>query len=130
MILSCLRIASSSGKGKGVFTTKKITANTVLEISPVLIFSVEEVASAENTLLYNYLFEWGEEIKQRALGLGFVSMYNHSYTSNCDYEMDYEKETIKIVAIKDIEKGVELFINYNADPNDKTLVWFHKNKSN
>jgi SET domain-containing protein len=53
-------------------------------------------------------------------------MYNHSYNSNCDYEMDYDYDTIKITTVKDVEAGEELFINYNANPIDTTLVWFDK----
>ncbi len=127
MILPCLSVAISNNKGKGVFTTEKIKANTLIEISPVLVFRKKEVVNIEKTMLFNYLFEWGKLRKKRALGLGYISLYNHSYTANCDYEMDFDFNTIKIIAVKDIEKGAELFINYNADPNNKTLVWFETN---
>ena len=33
-----------------------------------------------------------------------------------------------IKTIKPIKKGEELFVNYNADPNDKTKVWFDTGK--
>lgn len=127
MMLPCLSVAISNNKGKGVFTTEKIKANTLIEISPVLVFRKKEVVNIEKTMLFNYLFEWGKLRKKRALGLGYISLYNHSYTANCDYEMDFDFNTIKIIAVKDIEKGAELFINYNADPNNKTLVWFETN---
>ena len=126
MILPNLTIAPSPSRGKGVFTTKKITANTVIEISPVLVFPANEVADAEKTLLFNYFFEWGKNLKKRALGLGYISMYNHSYDANCEYEMDYDNATIKITTVKEIKVGEELFINYNAVPNDATPVWFDK----
>jgi uncharacterized protein len=127
MILPCLSVAISNNKGKGVFTTEKLKANTIIEISPVLVFPKKEVDDVEKTMLFNYLFEWGKTRKKRALGLGYVSIYNHSYSSNCDYEMDFDFNTITIKTVKDIEKGEELFINYNADPNNKTLVWFETN---
>jgi uncharacterized protein len=31
-----------------------------------------------------------------------------------------------IKTVKPVKKGSELCVNYNADPNDKTPVWFHK----
>lgn len=127
MILSCLSVAISNNKGKGVFTSEKIKANTIIEISPVLVFPKKDVANVEKTMLFNYLFEWGKLRKKRALGLGYISLYNHSYTSNCDYEMDFDFNTMTITTVKDIEKGEELFINYNADPNNKTIVWFETN---
>jgi uncharacterized protein len=126
MILPCLTVAHSPNKGRGVFTSEKIAANTIIEISPVLVFPVKEVATAEKTLLFNYFFEWGKSTKKRALGMGYVSMYNHSYNANCNYEMDYDHELITIETVKDIEAGEELYINYNANPTDTTPVWFDK----
>lgn len=38
--------------------------------------------------------------------------------------MDYEDETILIKTVKVIEKGEELFINYNGDWNDPLALWF------
>jgi hypothetical protein len=51
-------------------------------------------------------------------------MYNHSYTSNCDYLMDYDEDVIFIKTVTDIEKGGELTINYNGEWNDSTEIWF------
>ncbi len=125
MILPSLFIAPAGKKGRGVYTSEAIAANTVIEISPVLVLSKDERAIAENTGLYNYVFEWGDNRKKGALGLGYISMYNHSYAANCDYEMDYDHEIMKIVTVKSVEAGEELLINYNASPNDETPVWFH-----
>jgi hypothetical protein len=124
MILPILFIADSGKKGKGVYTAAAIPANTTIEISPVLVFSKQDRASIEGTLLYNYIFEWGNDCKQGALGMGYISMYNHSYNSNCVYEMDYEENIMTITTVKAIAAGEELQINYNAVHNDETPVWF------
>ena len=124
MLLPSLFIATSHKGGRGVFTTKAIPANTVIEISPVLVFSVKEKPFIEQTHLANYVFEWGYSRRYRALGMGYVSMYNHDYNSNCDYDMDYENELISITVVKDVKKGDELFINYNASPDSQKPVWF------
>jgi SET domain-containing protein len=58
------------------------------------------------------------------MALGYVPIYNHSYSSNCDYIMDYETETIVIKAVRDIKAGEEIFINYNGEWNDATPIWF------
>ena len=39
-----------------------------------------------------------------------------------------EKRLMTIKTVKTIKKGEELFINYNASPDDKTKVWFDKSK--
>lgn len=121
-----LIIKESKGKGRGVFATETIAANTLIEISPVLVFAEKETPDAEKTLLYNYFFEWGKNRKKRGLGMGYISMYNHSYDANCIYEQDYDDITISVMTIRDIKAGEELCINYNATPDDKTPVWFHQ----
>ena len=128
MMLPILFIAPSHKGGRGVFTSENIPVNTVLEISPVIVFSAADRASIEASKLYNYIFEWGSTRKKGALGLGYISMYNHDYASNCAYEMDFDNDVMTIRTVKPVKKGEELCINYNADPNDETLVWFHKNE--
>jgi len=124
MILSILYISDSTEKGRGVFTSADIPANTTIEIAPVIEFSKEDRKTIEQTKLYYYIFEWGKKKKKGALGLGYVSMYNHNYNANCEYEMDYDENTIAIKTIKKINAGEELFINYNATPDDASPVWF------
>lgn len=124
MISPYLVVAPSDNRGRGIFTSKNIPANTIIEISPVLILSSKERKAIEETKLFDYIFEWGKSKKQGCLGLGYVSLYNHAYSSNCDYEMDFEHKLVTIKTVKKIKKGEELFINYNADPTDETKVWF------
>jgi len=124
MMLPSLVIAPSPKGGRGVFTTQAIKANTIIEISPVLVMSSTERKSIEETKLFHYVFEWGKTRKMVALGMGYISMYNHSYTANCDYEMDFENNIMTIKTVRAVLKGEELFINYNATPNDPTPVWF------
>ena len=118
-------LSEKGGKGgKGVFTTKAIPANTIIEISPVLVMTPKEGKDIELTKLYHYVFEWGNNRKSAALGLGYISMYNHSYSANCEYEMDYDNNYITIKTVKPVKKGEELYINYNAEADNKTPVWF------
>ena len=124
MILPILVIAPSKQRGRGVFATEPIEAQTILEIAPVLVFSMQDRKKAEETLLYNYIFEWGEGHEMGALGLGYISIYNHSYQPNCSYQMDFDNELMTITAIHYIAVGEELFINYNADPLDQSPIWF------
>ena len=124
MILPLLTIASSPNRGRGVFTTEFIAKGTVIEIAPVIVMSPIDRMHLEKTLLYDYIFEWGEDQKSAAVGLGYISIYNHATQPNCVYEMDFEFETITIKTVKDIDTGAELFINYNADEEGVDPVWF------
>ena len=124
MILPFLFIAPAETMGRGVFTKEDIKAGTLVEISPVIVMSLDEREKLDNTRLHDYIFEWGHEKEQCCMALGYVPIYNHSYTSNCEYEMNFENEQINIRAVRDINAGDELFINYNGDWNDSKPVWF------
>jgi SET domain-containing protein len=124
MIQPFLIVGPTPLMGKGIFTSSDISAETIIEIAPVIVMSLKDRSLLDQTLLHDYIFEWGEQKDQCAMALGYVPLYNHSYASNCEYEMDYEDEIITITTKRDIKAGEELFINYNGDWNDKTPVWF------
>ena len=124
MILTSLFMAESPAKGRGIFTNKLILANTIIEISPVIVMPAADRILLDKTLLHDYIFEWGKDKTQCCMALGFVPIYNHSYESNCEYFMDYSTETIMLKTVKNIKKGEEVLINYNGDFDDKTLLWF------
>ena len=125
MILPCLIIAPTAAMGRGVFTTENIEAGTLIEVSPVIVMSATERKLLDQTLLHDYIFEWGEERDQCCMALGYISIYNHAYESNCAYETDFDFGQIRITAIRSIAEGEELFINYNGEWNDPKPVWFH-----
>lgn len=119
-----LYIDKSNGKGRGVFTKQTIPAATVIEASPVIVMTADERKLLDQTLLHDYIFEWGADSKQCCMALGYVPVYNHSFRSNCEYEMDFENEIIKIKSVRLIEAGEELFINYNGDWDNAKSLWF------
>lgn len=124
MIQPYLKVAYSEKRGRGVFTDKSIPAGTIIETSPVIVLTAKDRKILEATKLYHYVFEWGVRKRQAGMALGYVSMYNHAYEANCEYEMDYDAENISIKTVRKISKGEELYINYNAVYNDETPVWF------
>jgi uncharacterized protein len=124
MILPFLFIAATGAMGRGVFTSENIEEGTVLEVAPVIVMSREERRLLDQTLLHDYIFEWGVKKDQCCMALGYIPVYNHSYRSNCEYEMDFDNDTISIKTVRFIKKGEELFINYNGDWNDSKPVWF------
>lgn len=124
MILPTLVIAPTSEKGRGVFTTADIEKGAIVEIAPVIVMTREERKLLDQTLLHDYIFEWGRDPKGCCMALGYIPVYNHSYRSNCEYEMDYEEELITVRAVRFIKAGEELSINYNGDWNNETPVWF------
>ena len=124
MILPFLFIAPTKTMGRGVFTNEDIEAGTMVEISPVVVMSDEERKLLDQTLLHDYIFEWGFNSEQCCMAMGYVPVYNHSYQSNCEYEMDFVNSLMGVKAVRFIKAGEELFINYNGDWNDTTPLWF------
>ena len=124
MIYPSLYISQSIGKGRGVFTNEDIDAGILIEASPVVVMSGQERVLLDKTLLHDYIFEWGEKKEQCCMALGYLAVYNHSYGSNCEYEMDFELAEIRVRTVKPVKAGEELFVNYNGDWNDSKPVWF------
>ena len=124
MILPFLFIAPAGVMGRGVFTSEDIGEGTVVEIAPVIVMDAADRLLLDKTLLHDYIFEWGPDQKQCGMALGYVPVYNHSYQSNCEYEMDFGNATIAVKTVRPIKAGEELFINYNGDWNDEDPVWF------
>jgi len=124
MIHQGLQIGEILDKGRAVYCIFDLPANTVIEVAPVIVMSKEDRLLLDQTLLHDYIFEWGGTKNECIMALGYVPLYNHSYTSNCEYEMDFETKEISIKTVKDISAGEELTINYNGDWDDSTPVWF------
>ena len=125
MILPCLFIAPAGVMGKGVYTSENLEEDTVIEIAPVIVMTKEDRKLLDQTKLHDYIFEWGEDSKQCCMALGYIPMYNHAYRSNCEYEMDFDDEIIRVKTVRFIKAGEELFINYNGDWNDGKTLWFN-----
>ena len=103
--------------GRGVFATRKIQADEIVHIAPVLLFSDEEYESLAETMLVDYVFEWHEGGVALALGVG--GLFNHDAEANLRYELcdddDPAKPAHVYVAERVIKKGEELCINYGDE---------------
>ncbi|MET0242808.1 MAG: SET domain-containing protein-lysine N-methyltransferase [Flavitalea sp.] len=124
MILPSLFIGPTSEMGKGVFTSEDLPRGTVIEMSPVIVMNGSDRKLIDQTKLYDYIFEWGDGEDQCCMALGYIPMYNHSYKSNCEYDMDYDDEIMTIKTVRKIKAGEELFINYNGEWNNEKKLWF------
>jgi SET domain-containing protein len=122
--LPCLYATSSPLGGRGVFTFEPISAGSLLEICPVILIPEEQVEAIHKTVLHDYYFLWGPEEKQAVIALGFGSLYNHSFQPNAEYEVDQDNLSLNFYALRDLQPGEEITVNYNGDPDDSSPVWF------
>lgn len=116
-----IEVRWTPNKGRGVFAREFIPAGTVFERVPVLVMPAHEVLTEEETVLSHYVFEWGKDTV--ALALGFGSLYNHSYSPNARYD-DAGRMMKYYTAVKDIQPGEEITINYNGSEDATEPVWF------
>ena len=119
-----VKIGVVEGHGRGMFATRKILKGELIERAPVIPLSEKEWPVASRTLLSDYGFDWGEKDEQAAIALGYVSIYNHSYSPNAQLEQMLDELMMDVVAIKDIQPGNEVTINYNGEPGDQDPLWF------
>jgi SET domain-containing protein len=110
-----------SGKGRGVVATKPIAAGELVERSPVVPIAIGD---SECPGLRDYAFAWGEDVpgfetgKECAIALGYISLYNHSPSSNVRLERHYALNEMSVHALRDIAPGEELVIDYDVP------LWF------
>lgn len=123
-ISESIYISNSGSRGRGVFTKNNLKKNALIEVAPVIVMPQKDRVFLDQTLLHDYIFEWGDKGKECCMALGYVPLYNHSYESNCEYEMDFANAIIKIKTVKSIKAGEELYINYNGNWNNKKPLWF------
>src|SRR5262249_22778378 len=96
----------------------------LIERCPVIILNPAERDRIGSTILEMYCFCWGTD-SEMAIALGYGSIYNHSYEPNAEFNRAVGEGAIDFVALRDIDRGEEITINYNGLPEDQSPIWFH-----
>ncbi|MBS3025863.1 MAG: SET domain-containing protein-lysine N-methyltransferase [Dolichospermum sp. DET50] len=117
-----LVLRDTETKGRGIFAQQDFAKGDLIETSAVIVIPKQQVKLITKTVLLNYYFGWHGE--SGAIGLGFASLFNHSYHPNAVYIKNFAKSFIDIIAYKDIRTGQEITINYNGQVDDVSPVWF------
>jgi uncharacterized protein len=117
-----IEVKRVKGKGRGVFARRPIRDGELIERVPVVVFKTKDVMDGDAwTGLASYCFHWNKGTL--ALALGYGSIYNHSYRPNARYD-DLSGQIKEFIAIRDIEPGEEITVNYNGEPDDNSPVGF------
>lgn len=112
---------------RGVFATEDIKKGQLFHVAPVIPYPNIEHVLIEETVLSDYVYEYGKN--HSAVVLGYGMLFNHSYEPNATYDIDFTTHTFKYYAYKDIKAGEEILINYNGDVDDKDPLWFLKDEN-
>lgn len=119
---------SNGDLNRGVFATRDIAKGDLIHQAPVLPYLNEEHEHIEKTLLADYAFEYGAN--HTAILLGYGMLFNHSYTPNAHYDINFDNHTFDFYAYTDITAGEEILINYNGDVDCDDPLWFYEEEEN
>ncbi|MGH7032039.1 MAG: SET domain-containing protein [Stellaceae bacterium] len=116
-----IEIRTIDQRGRAIFARQAIAAGAVIEAAPVVIVPASQCAVLDRTILHDYYFHWDGDPDgegRGALGLGLVSLCNHSSRPRARVSRNFSQHTLDLIAIAEIEPGAEITINYGCD------LWF------
>ncbi len=116
-----LHVLLTKDMGLGVFAGKRIRKGTIIERCPVLPLTRSEERKVQSISLRDYIFAWGKRPCLSCIVLGWGSLYNHSDVPNATYYQMMKRHQIKFVALRDIKKGEQIFIDYEWDAEEYPL---------
>lgn len=112
-----LEISEYEGKGRGVRTLETIRRGATIEIAPAQFLSPSLCRFIMRSRDYAYFFVWKDNNNfNMAIGLGLLSLCNHSRSPNARVDIHTNSETAHLVAIQKIEPRTEITLSYLASP--------------
>jgi SET domain-containing protein len=106
-------VAPAGRKGRGVFANRKLKSGQVVEVSPYIEIPEKQYNKLSGTIIESYRFE--VQGNKCAIGLGNVSIYNHSKKPNAEVFIDARKRTLTIETLRPIKKDEEITIDYGYE---------------
>lgn len=94
-----------------MFAGGRLARGTVLDRGYVVEFLDDE--DAKSNFVERYAFDF--DGVQVCTVLGIASLCNHSAEANAEIEIDDERGTCRLLALRDIKRGEEIFIDYGAE---------------
>lgn len=99
-------------KGRAVYAAHKFYPGNTIEVCHVLLVGNQPWASREEHPYQEWAYEF---FGKCAIALGAGSLYNHSYTPNASWTCRKRSQTIRIYALRPIDKDEEILINYSGE---------------
>ena len=116
-------IAQSHIHGWGAFTQGNYDAGETVETNPIMVLEPGEVSAVLHTDLKRYIFylkdsEADPDSCYAFVAMGNVSFCNHAKDANCHFDIDEDEGVIRLVALKPLIDGTEIFIDYGVYARD------------
>lgn len=116
-----LHVRLTNDMGLGVFAGKMIRKGAIIERCPVLPLTRPEERKVQSISLRDYTFAWGVRPCLSCVVLGWGALYNHSDWPNATYKQIKKRKQMEFVALRDIKKDEQIFIDYDWDPEEYVL---------
>lgn len=111
-------VGTSKVQGRGVFALRDINKGEIIERCPLIQMEYRSQYQLDPTI-FGYMYARymeDEESKKHGflmyIAAGYGMLYNHQENPNALWKFYYEQLLGDIMAIQDIKKGSEIFINY------------------
>lgn len=110
-----LEVKITKNMGRGVFATKNIKKNTVVNISETLVVKKTDIRS--KSILFDYFYELDDD--NFLLAIGFGSLLNHSKNPNIEFKTIKKNKRflLEYRSIRNIKKGEQILFDYGM-PNE------------
>lgn len=108
-------------KGRGLVALSRFQQNEVIERATVLVFppqQFETICDSRNKLgpLKSHMLIWDKNESTgevtAAISYGAMSFCNHNGSPNARFKPDKKNEVVELVALKPIQEGEEICIQY------------------
>ncbi len=122
-------IKVTSEFGRGLYSKGIVMHGQVIEYAELLVLSPEDTLKVNETDLKYYTFVFDAAKGQDCLVMGNGEIFNHSDVPNVHYKLVRHEGRTKMVfqALRHIEPGEQLFIDYNQDTQVQTASYIDKN---
>lgn len=119
-----LYVGDSELGGRGIFSAHNVNEGDVIEICPLILIPSNQLPSIDNTIIYDYYYNWPGKEGYACIALGYGSLYNHSFKPNAEVIFDLDEQTIVIKALENIEVHREILIDYQGGDKNASKLWF------
>lgn len=111
-----VEIKEATGKGLGVFATKLILKDEIIEECHLISLPPHTRKDRTDDLLINYRFNWPStgKTEERVIPLGYGCIYNHSDNNNAKWIDHPNYKIFQFIAIKEILPGDEICTRYGG----------------
>jgi hypothetical protein len=112
-----IEVRSSPIHGRGAFASGAIRRGELFHTAHLLVFDCEQSAALEKTAAANYVFHVEDcpddpNSDMTGIALSPISFVNHDRKCNASFEVNAGSLTVTFTALRDIEAGEEITIDY------------------